>query len=128
LLLRLVVARDRPPIAVTARPLGANVSAKSAFTKCERPKRVDSNIEWQLMAPSLYDGSWARKQTFATFPKIAIFGNDLKRIALRQSVYSPEGLARRLCVIIGLTKKILNRPGIPYRRARPDSSRLRAPH
>jgi len=26
--------------------------------KCERPKRVDDNIEWQLMAPSLYDDTW----------------------------------------------------------------------
>ena len=91
-LLRLVVARYRPPIAVTARPLGANVSAKFAFTPCERPKRVDSNIEWQLMAPSLYDGSWP---TFFTFPKIAIFGNGLVRIEFRQSVYSPEGHRNR---------------------------------
>ena len=46
LLLRLVVARYRLAVAVTAQPLGASVSVKSAFTKCERPKRVDSNIEW----------------------------------------------------------------------------------
>ena len=49
MLLRLVVARYRLAVAVTAQPLGASVSVKSAFTKCERPKRVDS--EWQLMAP-----------------------------------------------------------------------------
>ena len=49
MLLRLIVARYRLAIVVTARSFGANVSVQSAFTKCERPKRVDS--EWQLMAP-----------------------------------------------------------------------------